>query len=142
MMRQKHLRVATDRLRKSDATPHRPPVLFRSLHNHGVAQRATALPERINGPDGPRFLDQVANASRVRDLAYRNPEVESNTGKVFPKRGAGRGTERSPEWLVVGFSDVWTSTVPLVDRSGQVVARQRLQRGPESAVGPGSPHYS
>jgi hypothetical protein len=105
------------------------------------AQTATVPPVRPDGPEELRFLDHVANACRVKHLAYRNLPVETYPSEVLPKEGTGPVTERSPEWLVTGFSGEWTATVPLVDRSGQVVSRQPLQRGPEPAVRPALPHF-
>jgi hypothetical protein len=92
------------------------------------AQTATAPPVRPDDPEEPWFLDQVANACRVKHLAYRNLQVVTSTWAVLPKGGTGPGTERSPEWLVA-------------DRSGQVVSRQPVQHGPEPAVRPVPRHF-
>ena len=59
----------------------------------------------------------------------------------MPKGGTGPGTEHSAEWLVAGLLGELTATLPLVNRSGQVVSRQTLQRGPEPGGRPGPPHF-
>jgi hypothetical protein len=96
---------------------------------------------RPDGPEEHRFLDHVAHAGRVKHMDYRPLPVETSAWEVLPEGGTGPGTERSPEWLVAGVSNEWTATVRLVDRSGQVVSRPPVQRGPEPAVRPDPPHF-
>jgi hypothetical protein len=42
---------------------------------------------------------------------------------------------------VAGLLGELSATLPLVDRSSQVVSRQTLQSGPEPAGGPDPPHF-